>query len=74
MDHSEASPRIKRIQNDLMTIAQHRLSVSKRKYPQDPNLQYMDTVGYLIGIISALAEKDSLVEGDLYRHLNKLSN
>ena len=65
-------PRLERIQHDVYMIAQLRLAYSRSKYPRDPNLQYMDTVGYLIGIIAALSAQDSLVEGDLYRHLTRL--
>ena len=63
--------RRQKIQSRVTDMVNTRLAVSKRKYPTNIQLQYLDTVGYLIGILSEMAESDSLVLDQLMRIIKR---
>jgi glutaredoxin-related protein len=59
------------VEDTLRQILDERMALSRRRYPNMPNLQQIYVTGYFMGILKELAEGDSLVRGSLYRALNK---
>ena len=67
-------PRKQRIVDDLMYILQLRSAHGQRLHPNNKDLQHMDQIGYLIGIISECALADTTVERHLYRVISELKD
>jgi hypothetical protein len=67
-------PRKQRIVDDLVYMLQLRSAHGRQLYPNNLDLQHMDQIGYLIGIISECALADTTVERHLTRVIAELKD